>query len=119
MHADIDECSQESNTCNVETEVCQNLVGTHLCKCKQGLVRVDGKCVPEPEKPAPTQPPPTKKSKKKKKKSKKGKEKGPLMFPWYHTVAPLMLLFLTYKYAKPNLVTSGMILLVLAIAACS
>ena len=82
---------------------------------------MDGKCVAEPEKPATTpQPPQTnKKSKKKKKKSKKGKEKGPQVFPWYHTVAPLMLLFLTYKYAKPNLVTSGMILLVLAIAACS
>lgn len=81
---------------------------------------MDGKCVAAPEKPPTTQPPQAKKkSKKKKKKTKKGKEKGPQMFPWYHTVGPLLLLFVTYKYAKPNLLTSGMILLVLAVAARS
>ena len=73
------------------------------------------------EKPAPPEPTPTKKLKKKKKKKlKKGKvraEEGPRMFPWYHTVAPLMLLILTYKFAKPNLITSMTILLVLVLAA--
>jgi len=116
---DVDECSQELNPCNPETETCENLVGTHLCKCKKGLVRVESECVVV-EKPAPPEPTPTKKLKKKKRKLKKGKvrtDEGPRMFPWYHTVAPLMLLILTYKYTKPNLITSVTILLVLVLAA--
>ena len=114
---DADECSIDTHTCDIETEVCHNLAGTYVCKCKQGLFKTDdGKCVSE----EPTKPKKTKK--KKKKKSKKGKdikEEGddsPRQYPWYYTLGPLTLLFvilpsfttvavfsaLTYRHVKRN-----------------
>ncbi len=65
-----------------------------------------------------------KKKKKKKKKSvisnsEKGKEMDDGIdrreFPWYFLLGPLALLFVTYKYVRPNLVTSAGLILVLAL----
>ena len=91
-------------------------------------MRVDSKCVPEDEAPKSTksasQTPGAKKKKKKVKKPKKkssesteGKEEGPRRYPWYYTTGPLALFFVTYKYTKPNLVTSAGLVLVLALVA--
>ena len=114
---DADECSIDTHTCDIETEVCHNLAGTYVCKCKQGLFKTDdGKCVFE----EPTKPKKTKK--KKKKKSKKGKdikEEGddsPRQYPWYYTLGPLTLLFVVQKYWKPNLVTSAGLILFLVVS---
>ena len=73
----------------------------------------------------PTEPPTTKPKKKKKKKKKKttteGKGKEEVehqpRYPWYYTIGPLALLFLTQKYIEPNLVTSlGMFIALILIA---
>ena len=77
---------------------------------------MEGKCVAKVT--TTTEP----KKKKKKKKSKKGnaqeeEEDNRRTFPWYHILAPLSLATITYKYSEPNLVTSALLVLVLAIAA--
>ena len=124
---DVDECEQlDPAPCDNETETCHNLMGTYVCKCKKGLVKVDGKCVPEDSVKTTKSPPSADKPKKKKKKAKKskkspeaaeGKEKGHRRYPWYYTTGPLALLFVTYKYSRPNLVTSAGLALVLALVA--
>ena len=90
-------------------------------------MKVDSKCVPDDNAKSTKSASQTDKPKKKKKvkKSKQpsepaeGKEKGtgPRRYSWYYTTGPLALLFVTYKYSKPNLVTSAGLVLVLALAA--
>ncbi|XP_065910736.1 cysteine-rich with EGF-like domain protein 2 isoform X2 [Dysidea avara] len=42
---DVNECEAEEDPCELETEICDNLPGTFMCKCKPGHEKVDGKCV--------------------------------------------------------------------------
>ena len=35
LHADIDECSTSSHSCDVNA-LCSNIVGTYTCACKTG-----------------------------------------------------------------------------------
>lgn len=122
--SDLDECSDESSPCDSETEVCHNLMGSYICKCRDGLVKSsDGKCVSEEELPPEEKP---KKVKKKKKKSKKGnqesKEAGPQKphYPWYYTIGPLTLLYIVKRFCQPTIVTSaGLILIVVVTATLS
>ena len=79
---------------------------------------------------------PKKAKSKKKKKSKKNTKKGnddfglgtaefeeedeqqpQRRFPWYHTVGPLFVVVMLWKYARPTLLTSAAILLALALVA--
>ena len=122
--SDVDECTSESNPCEPETEICQNMIGSHVCKCRDGLVKSsDGKCVTEDELPPEEKP---KKVKKKKKKSKKGnaelKDIDPEkpQYPWYYTIGPLTLLYVVKRFCQPNIVTSaGLILIVIITATLS
>ena len=105
--------------CNLDSETCQNLIGSFSCKCKPGLVRNEGKCVATATEDG------RKKKLKRKKRTKKGNRRGSKeeeeeederrMFPWYHILAPLSLAIVTYKYCEPNLVTSALLTLVLAV----
>ena len=98
----------EESPCDADSETCSNLIGSFKCKCNSGLIRVEGRCV---EKVAKEKKESKKKTKKKKKKAKKDVGEGEsgtkrMQFPWYHTLAPLSLAILTYKYSQPNLFTS-------------
>ena len=117
---DVDECEADPIPCHSETEVCSNLVGTYVCNCVDELVRgVDGECVTKEERRR------QKYSKKEKKKKKRRIRKGNLMeeevrrthYPWYYTLAPLVVTFLIYKYWRPNLVTSVGIILFICVSA--
>ena len=119
--SDVDECSSESNPCDSETETCQNLMGSHLCKCQEGLVKSgDGKCVTEDELPPEEKP---KKIKKKKKRVKKGNTRSTdgnpdkPHYPWYYTIGPLTVLYLVKRFCQPNIVTSVGLILILVITA--
>ena len=127
MVIDIDECEVEPSPCDSEKEVCSNLVGTYVCKCKEGLVKgEDGKCVTEEERDRQVGERTMKnqkKKKKKKKKSKKGKVEGDVgeeemrqHYSWYYALAPLTSSYLVYKYWKPNLVTSMGIILFICVS---
>ena len=116
--SDVNECSLEDSTpCDSETEVCHNLMGSYVCKCREGLVKsTDGRCIPEEELPPEVKP----KKPKKKKKSKKGKvepkDERP-HYPWYYTIGPVTLLFLVKKFCQPNIVTSAGLILFVVISA--
>jgi hypothetical protein len=120
--SDVNECSEDSSPCDLETEVCQNLMGSHICKCREGLVKsADGSCIPEEDLPPEVKP----KKPKKKKKSKKGKaadsskdesSRQP-QYPWYYTIGPLTLLYLVKKFCQPNVVTSAGLILFVVISA--
>ena len=118
---DVNECSEESSPCDSETETCQNLMGSYICKCREGLVKsTDGSCIPEEDLPPEVKP----KKPKKKKKSKKGKadskeEEGSQrpQYPWYYTIGPLTLLFLVKKFCQPNIVTSAGLILFVVVSA--
>ena len=118
---DVNECSEESSPCDSETETCQNLMGSYICKCHEGLVKsTDGSCIPEEDLPPEVKP----KKPKKKKKSKKGKadskeEEGSQrpQYPWYYTIGPLTLLFLVKKFCQPNIVTSAGLILFVVVSA--
>ena len=104
---DIDECSDESNPCDSEREVCHNMVGSYVCKCQDGLFKSsEGTCVTEEELPPEDKP---QKVVKKKKKSKKGKQDSKDAsserphYPWYYLIGPLTLLFLVSRFASPIL----------------
>lgn len=130
MSLDVNECEGGTAPCDEATEVCSNLLGTYSCKCKSGLVKgEEGKCVTAEEREAQRE---AKKAKKKKKKRKKkeaeaeqGKtEEDPVdkrrIYPWYYMVAPLTATYVSYKYLKPNLITSmGIILFITASATLS
>ena len=114
---DVNECESEDYPCDVETEDCENLLGSFRCSCKDGMEYSNGgKCVP------------TLKTKKKSKKSKKN-QKPPIgtsstpsqasgadvespdadkhrVPPWYSTLVPLVVCVFVYKNCKPNLYTS-------------
>ena len=118
--SDLDECSDESSPCDSETEVCQNLMGSYVCKCQEGLVKsTDGRCISEEELPPEVKP----KKPKKKKKSKKGKGESKdessqqPYYPWYYTIGPVTLLFLVKKFCQPNIVTSAGLILFVVISA--
>ena len=118
---DIDECSDESNPCDSEREVCKNMVGSYVCKCQDGLFKSsEGICVTEDELPPEEKP---KKVVKKKKKLKKGNKDSKdersdrPHYPWYHIIGPLTLLFLVRRFCEPNLVTSAGLILILVITA--
>ena len=111
---DVNEC--ESSPCDQSTELCSNTAGSYACKCLQGLVRSgEGKCVPDANLDEAGQ-----KKSKKKRKSKKGagskntEQQQPgaedditrVVFPWYHIMLPLVLLWIVYKYSQPSLYTS-------------
>ncbi|EKX42758.1 hypothetical protein GUITHDRAFT_140920 [Guillardia theta CCMP2712] len=42
---DIDECKNQSDTCNRVSEVCVNTEGSYRCDCAYGYVKVNNKCV--------------------------------------------------------------------------
>ena len=65
LYTDINEC-EGVTPCESETETCSNLIGSFKCKCKPGLVRVEGNCVEKIAKESNS-----KKRKKKKKTTKK------------------------------------------------
>ena len=73
---------------------------------------MDGKCTEKVTKEKDL-----KKTKKKKKKGSDNLESDNdiirRQFPWYHTVAPLSLVIVAYKYSRPNLVTSAIMTVVL------
>lgn len=112
--------------CDAETEVCSNLIGTYVCKCKEELVKgEEGKCVTEDERDGQRQ---LRKAKKKKKKKKKvaaergndreiSDEEKRVLYSWYYTLAPLIASYLVYKYWRPNLVTSVGIILFISVSA--
>ncbi|CAI8056580.1 Cysteine-rich with EGF-like domain protein 2-B [Geodia barretti] len=114
---DVNECEDES-VCDVDSENCSNLIGSFKCKCKPGLVRVEGKCVEKVVKERESK----KKTKKKKKAKKDGAGEGEeetkrMQFPWYHVLAPLSLAIVTYKFSRPNLASSVSMTVVLVAAA--
>lgn len=120
--SDVDECSGESNPCDSETETCQNLLGSYVCKCLEGLVKSsDGKCVTEVEIPPNDKPKP--KKTKKKKRVKKGntgstdKSSEKPHYPWYYIIGPLTVLYLVKRFCQPNIVTSAGLILILVITA--
>ena len=121
LPSDINECEQATHPCDAERETCQNLIGSHVCRCKDGLVKVKGMCIEVESNPTPTKPTEKPKKKKKKPKSKKGNELEDDLdrreYPWYYTLGPLALLFVTQKYVRPNLVTAAGLVLVLALVA--
>ena len=112
----MNECEELDSLCDTESETCSNLIGSFKCKCRPGLVRVEGKCVEKIVEPT------KKKSKKKKKKAKRdsapgeGGGTGRMQFPWYHTLAPLSLAIVTYKYARPTIGTSVAMTVILVTA---
>ena len=117
----MDECSGDSNPCNLETEVCHNLVGSHICKCKEGLIKSsEGVCLTEDQLPPEERP----KKVKKKKKSKKGKTETQTTtdpdkphYPWYYVIGPLTVLYIVKRFCQPNLVTSAGFILIVALTA--
>ena len=120
--SDVNECLDESGPCDSETEVCQNLMGSYVCKCREELVKSpDGRCIPEVELPPEVKP----KKPKKKKKSKKGKATDSKdesssqhpQYPWYYTIGPLTLLYLVKRFCQPNIVTSAGLILFVVISA--
>ena len=113
----MNECEDES-VCDVDSENCSNLIGSFKCKCKPGLVRVEGKCVEKVAKERESK----KKTKKKKKAKKDGAGEGEeetkrMQFPWYHVLAPLSVAIVTYKFSRPNLASSVSMTVVLVAAA--
>ena len=113
--ADVNECEGETSLCDVDNETCSNLIGSFSCKCKTGLIRVEGKCVDKVVKTNES-----KKKTKKRKKPQKGIAEDDVKrteFPWYHILAPLTVAIVTYKYSEPNLVTSAILTFVLAVTA--
>lgn len=122
FYTDVDECSDdESSPCDSEREVCQNLVGSYVCKCKDGLFKSsEGTCVTEEELPPEEKP---KKVVKKKKKSKKGNQDKKDTsserphYPWYYTIGPISVLYLVKRFCQPNIVTSAGLILIVVITA--
>ena len=58
--------------------------------------------------------------KKKRRKKSKGEEEDTIRrieYPWYYTLGPLVILWYTCKYTKPNLVTSAVFILVIIVIA--
>lgn len=102
---DINECEVE-NPCNNETEICDNLPGTFMCKCKPDYEKVEGKCEIVVKKPE-------KKKKKKSSKSRKtetkpthteGNERE--QYSFFHILGPLLISLGVYWYTEPNLLVS-------------
>ena len=100
-----------------------------MCKCGEELVKGEGNvCVTEEERNRQKnaiKEEKLKKMKKKKKKIKKGNSQEEkeevevrVHYPWYYTVAPLMVTFLICKYWRPNLVTASGTILFIVISAC-
>lgn len=130
MSLDVNECEDDAESCDVDTEVCSNLLGTFTCKCNSGLVKgEEGRCVTAEEREAEQEAKKAKKKKKKKKRKKKEAEPGKeeaepeerrRVYPWYYMVAPLTCSYLAYKYWRPNIMTSmGIILFISASATLS
>ena len=118
--SDVNECSGESNPCDSETETCQNLMGSYVCKCQEGLVKSgDGKCVSEDELPPEEKPKKTKKKKRVKKGNTKSTDNSVERphYPWYYTIGPLTVLYLVKRFCQPNIVTSAGLILILVITA--
>jgi len=104
LFSDINECEVE-NPCNNETEVCDNLPGTFMCKCKPGYEKVKGKCEAVVMKPV--------KKKKNSSKSRKTKTKPAHTegnerkeYSFFHILGPLLISLGIYWYTKPNLFIS-------------
>ena len=107
IFVDIDECKEE-NSCNNETEICDNLPGTFMCKCKPGYEKVEGKCEvvikkPKKKKNTPksrkstaetvTKPTPTEGNTREK-------------YSFFHILGPLLISLGVYWYIEPNLIIS-------------
>lgn len=103
VSVDINECEVES-PCNNETEACDNLPGTFMCKCKPGYEKVEGKCEVVVKKP------------KKKKNSSKSRKpttrptptegNGREQYSFFHILGPLLIGLGVYWYIQPNLLIS-------------
>lgn len=106
MFADVNECN-EADPCNTETEICDNLPGTFMCKCKPGYEKVDGKCEVVVKKP--------KKQKKNSSKLRKptveartslGEGNEREQYSFFHILGPLLISWGVYWYIEPNLLIS-------------
>ena len=103
----MNECDLEA--CDPDTEVCRNLEGGHVCNCREGYVRVKGRCALK-----------KRKSKKKKGNFEESGEDVPTIredhrYSLYYVVGSFVLLLGVLKYARPDLLVS-MVLLTLAVA---
>ena len=106
ISVDVNECDVET-PCNNETETCDNLPGTFMCKCKSGYEKVEGKCEVVVKKP------------KKKKNSSKSRKSTPESasptptegngrehYSFFHILGPLLIGLGVYWYIQPNLLIS-------------
>ena len=103
----MNECVSE--VCDADTEVCQNLEGSHVCNCKDGFVRQKGKCAPKKHK-----------SKKKKGNFEEGDEAVSTLrddnpYTLFGIVGTVLLLLGAFKFVRPDLLVS-LALLTLAIS---
>ena len=116
----MDECSGEAVPCDLETEVCQNLLGSYVCKCREGLIKSsDGSCVTEDQLPPEERPKKAKKKRRVKKGNPESQDNSPDMphYPWYYTIGPLSLLYVVKRFCQPNIVTSAGLILIVVITA--
>ena len=96
------------NPCNNDTETCDNLPGTFMCRCKPGYEKVDGKCEVVVKKP--------KKKKKNSTNSRKSTSEaakpapaegnGKEQYSFFHILGPLLISLGVYWYIEPNLLIS-------------